>query len=150
MKKLLILSYLCLSIYGYGQESELEWYTDFEVAKQEAKSQDKPILMYFTGSDWCGPCKKLKADFFSSKKFLKESNVVVLLMIDLPRSRGIITAEQQRKNMLLMQRYNRRGSFPTLVGLSHEGKVITEISGYNRNRDTEKHFKFLANIISKN
>ena len=149
MKKLLILSLLFISVYSYAQKSGLEWLTDFELAKKESKTQDKPILMYFTGSDWCAPCKKLKVDFFNSKKFLKASYNVILLKIDLPRSNKLISPEQKRKNMLLMQRYNKRGSFPTLVGLTHEGKILKEINGYNRDRDTSKHFQFLEAVISK-
>ena len=149
MKKLLILSLLIISVYSYAQKSGLEWLTDFELAKKESKTQDKPILMYFTGSDWCAPCKKLKVDFFNSKKFLKASYNVILLKIDLPRSNKLISPEQKRKNMLLMQRYNRRGSFPTLVGLTHEGKILKEINGYNRDGDTSKHFQFLETVISK-
>lgn len=149
-KQLILFTLLVFALCSYAQESELNWLTDFELAKQESKTQDKPILMYFTGSDWCAPCKKLKADFFNSEKFAKASNNVVLLLIDLPRSTGIITPTQKRKNMLLMQRFNRRGSFPTLVGLTAEGKVLKDISGYNRNRDTANHFKFLADIIDNN
>lgn len=149
-KQFIIFALVIFSLTTYAQESELNWLTDFELAKQASKTQDKPILMYFTGSDWCAPCKKLKADFFNSKKFVKESNKVVLLMIDLPRRSGIVTPAQKRKNMLLLQKYNRRGSFPTLVGLTAEGKVLKDISGYNRNRDTANHFKFLADIIDDN
>jgi len=149
-KKLILFTLLIFALNSYAQESELNWLTDFELAKQEAKAQDKPILMYFTGSDWCAPCKKLKADFFNSEKFAKASSNVVLLMIDLPRRSGIITPAQKRKNMLLMQRYNRRGSFPALVGLNFEGKILKELNGYNAQRDTSKHFEFIVDIVKQN
>jgi len=51
--------------------------------------------------------------------------------------------------MLLMQKYNRRGSFPTMVGMNSEGKVLGDINGYNRAQKTDKHFTFLDEIIEK-
>ncbi len=149
-KQLIIFALLIFSLGSYAQESELNWLTDFELAKQASKVQGKPILMYFTGSDWCAPCKKLKADFFSSDKFAEKASDLVLLIIDLPRRSGIVTPAQKRKNMLLMQKYNRRGSFPGLVGLSSEGKVLKEMNGYNAERDTSKHFQFITDIVNQN
>ena len=147
--KAIILFLLTTVVSVNAQEKTLHWLTDFEQAKQTSEKFDKPILMYFTGSDWCAPCKKLKADFFSTEKFLKESDKFVLLMIDMPRASGIISAAQKRKNMLLMQRYNRRGSFPTLVGMNSEGKVLGDINGYNRTQKTDAHFVFLDEILKK-
>lgn len=133
----------------YGQENKLNWLTDFEVAKQVSKKQCKPILMYFTGSDWCAPCKMLKADFFNSEKFSIKSQEFVLLMVDLPRRNDLITPEQKRMNMLLMQDYNRRGSFPTLIGLDATGKVLGDINGYSSRSGTDDYFAFLEKIIKK-
>jgi len=132
-----------------AQESKLNWLVNFDEAKQVSEKFDKPILMYFTGSDWCAPCKKLKADFFNTEKFVNESDKFVLLIVDMPRSSGIISAAQKRQNMLLMQKYNRRGSFPTLVGMDNEGKVLGDINGYNSLQKTDKHFAFLQDIIEK-
>ena len=43
------------------------WLTDLKSAQEMAKSEHKPLLMDFTGSDWCGWCIKLKAEVFSTK-----------------------------------------------------------------------------------
>ena len=39
--------------------AEEGWLVDFEKAKTQAAKEGKPILMEFTGSDWCPPCKAL-------------------------------------------------------------------------------------------
>jgi thiol-disulfide isomerase/thioredoxin len=36
-----------------------DWKTNFELVKKEAASQSKPIVLVFSGSDWCAPCIKL-------------------------------------------------------------------------------------------
>ena len=58
--------------------SPITWQTDFEKAKTEAKSEHKLILLNFSGSDWCGPCIRLKKDIFDSETFMKyadENNI---------------------------------------------------------------------------
>ncbi|MCK5682332.1 thioredoxin family protein, partial [bacterium] len=35
------------------------WQTDFAAAKAQAQKENKLLLIDFTGSDWCGWCKKL-------------------------------------------------------------------------------------------
>jgi thioredoxin-related protein len=149
MKKIIVIVLFICAGNIYAQESKLNWLTDLDEAKQMSEEMDKPILMYFTGSDWCAPCKKLKTDFFDSEKFIKKSQRFVLLKVDLPRRSDIISQDQKRKNMLLMQKYNRRGSFPTMVGMNSEGKVLGDINGYNRAEKTDKHFVFLDEIIGK-
>ena len=149
MNKLIGLILLIVVGSVYSQESTLNWLTDFDEAKQISEKQKKPILMYFTGSDWCSPCKKLKKDFFNSEEFIIKSKDFVLLMVDLPRRNNLISPEQKRKNMLLMQDYNRRGSFPTLVGLKADGKVLGVINGYSESYGTGDYFRFLEKITKK-
>lgn len=147
-KRLIILLFICVGTI-YGQESKLNWLLDFDEAKQISLKQDKPILVYFTGSDWCSPCKKLKTDFFNTEKFEIESQKFVLLLVDLPRRNDIISAEQKRKNMIVMQDYNRRSSFPTLVGLDSDGKTLGDINGYSRSYGINDYYNFLKKILKK-
>jgi thiol:disulfide interchange protein len=49
----------------------LNWESNFKVALKKSKKEKKPILIYFTGSDWCGPCKVLDKKLFHSEKFKK-------------------------------------------------------------------------------
>ncbi len=131
-----------------AQESEsLSWLTNLEEAKEIAKKEKKPILVYFTGSDWCAPCKSLKVDFFDSPKFKEQSTGLVLVMIDYPRRIDIISEEQMEYNKNIIEKYNTDKSFPKLVGLNHRGKEIAEISGYSPMRDTTYHFKFLEEVL---
>ena len=149
MQKLVFLFLVLISTTISAQDSQLNWLLDFDKAKNISKEQDKPILVYFTGSDWCGPCKRLKADFFSSEDFKTKAEDFVLLLVDMPRRNDIITPEQRKKNAALMKKYNKKGSFPNIFGLDSKGKVLTEISGYNMMRDTSYHFAFLDELQKK-
>jgi thioredoxin-related protein len=148
MKKLLFLAVLFIGFSALAQEEvKLNWLTDFEKAKKISKKTNKPILIYFTGSDWCPPCKMLKRDFFNTEKFKEEAKNFVLVMADMPRRIDIITEEQRKKNAKLASRYNKKGSYPNIVAVDYKGKEINNISAYNMMRDTSRHYKFLENIL---
>lgn len=153
MKNLLVLILLCVSVQSFSQDDEysnINWLTDLEEAKEESATSNKPILIYFTGSDWCPPCKMLKSDFFNSEAFEKKSENFVLLMVDMPRRQDIITKEQRVKNKKVVNIYNKKGSYPNLVGINTKGKVLGELSGYTFLRETDRHFEFIDSIIQKN
>lgn len=148
MKKLLFLAVFFIGFSALAQEEiHLNWLTDFEKAKKISKKEKKPILIYFTGSDWCPPCKMLKEAFFYTEKFQEEASNFVLVMADMPRRIDIITEEQRQKNGMLASRYNKKGSYPNIVALDHTGKEIDNISGFNMMRDTSRHYKFLEKIV---
>lgn len=152
MKNLLFIFCLCVFSYGFSQDedySNLNWLTDFESAKKESTSSKKPILMYFTGSDWCGPCKMLKKDFFNTEVFENKSKNFVLLVVDMPRRIDIITPDQKKKNKALVKRYNKNGGYPNLVVLNNNLSVIGELSGYTFLRETDRHFAFIDKFIPK-
>ncbi|WGD34715.1 thioredoxin family protein [Olleya sp. YS] len=152
MKNLLLLLVLCVSFSINAQEDEefnsnLNWLTDLNEAKAESVTSKKPILIYFTGSDWCAPCKMLKTDFFNSVEFEEKAKQFVLLMIDMPRRTDIITKEQKEKNIKVVSKYNASGGYPNLVALNDKLNIIGELSGYTFLRETDRHFAFIDSIL---
>ncbi len=139
---------LIIASASLAQEDELHWLTDFESAKQVSKDSKKPILMYFTGSDWCAPCIMLHEDFFSTEKFKNQSQNVVLLKVDIPRRMDIISEEQLKANKKLLSKYNKQGGFPNIIALNHNGKVLGTQGSYSSSlRDPSRYFSFVTNII---
>lgn len=146
MKHFFILIFLVSATVGNAQEAK--WFTDFDKAKKTAKRQGKPILMYFTGSDWCGPCKMLKKDFWQSEKFLAQADDFVLLEIDIPFKEDIISPAHKAKNLKLQSKYNKDKSFPTVLALDSNGNRRDEISAYSMLRDTAPYFNFIEKAKS--
>ena len=108
------------------------WLTNFEEAKTQAHQEDKLILLNFSGSDWCGPCIKMKKEVFESDAFgtTAEKNLV-LVRADFPRSKkNQLSKEQTKHNEELAEKYNPQGKFPYTVLLDADGKVIKEWDGY--------------------
>lgn len=97
-------------VYASAKEG---WLVDVDEAYAISTKEGKPILANFTGSDWCGWCKKLDADVFSKPEFKKwaEKNVV-LLELDFPR-RKQIPQKNQQQNAAMQQALGIRG-YPTV------------------------------------
>jgi thioredoxin-related protein len=108
------------------------WQTDFEKAKKEAKAEDKFILLNFSGSDWCGPCIRLRKEIFDSESFAKYADEhLVLVNADFPRlEKNMLSKEQQKQNDALADKYNSDGAFPLTVLLNADGKVIKKWDGF--------------------
>ncbi|NND62986.1 MAG: thioredoxin family protein [Flavobacteriaceae bacterium] len=145
MKHLIVFAFIAISSITLAQDksSNLNWLTNLEEAQKISKKEKKSILVYFTGSDWCTPCKMLKQDFFSSNEFSERSTDYVLVMIDYPRRIDILTEEQLEYNKKVIGKYNKEKSFPKLLMLNSQGKEKGKISGYGSLRDTGPYFDFL-------
>lgn len=112
-----------------------QWQTDFETAKRTAREQGKYILLNFSGSDWCGPCIRLKKDVFESEQFGQfADSSLVLFNADFPRTKKKQNSKDvQRQNDALAEQYNPLGKFPFTLLLTAEGKVIQSWEGYPNN-----------------
>lgn len=86
MKKIiftLILGVL-ISVNSFSQE-RLSWHTDVNEALEIAIKENKKVMLFFTGSDWCGWCIKLQNEVFKTSDFEKWSDDMVLVELDFPR-----------------------------------------------------------------
>lgn len=151
MKRILVLAFILLTtiVIAQNEKGKLHWETNFELAKKKSTKHKKPILMLFTGSDWCPPCKKLKADFFNSDGFAKQADKFVLLMVDLPRNKELVGGEEQYKaNMMLNTKYG-VSSIPVVMAVDANGGIIDKIKSYNAAGDTSYHFEFIDKVLKK-
>jgi len=141
--------FLMISSLSFGQDStaNLNWLTNIEKAEKISKKAKKPILVYFTGSDWCAPCIKLKQDFFDSEEFIEKAESMILVMIDKPRRIDIISKKQMDYNNTIIKKYNSEKTFPKMIFLNHKGKILDEMSGYSYYGDTSSHFDFINENI---
>ena len=107
------------------------WEPDFETAKQVAKEKHELILLNFSGSDWCGPCMRLKKEIFESDEFTKVAdNSLVLVNADFPRNKkNQLDKNIQKQNDALADQYNPDGKFPFTLLLDQDGKIIKTWEG---------------------
>ncbi len=126
-----------------SKKVEVTWHTDYASAKEIAKKEHKKLLVYFTGSDWCTPCIKLKKDLFDTNEFSEAAEDYVLVYIDIPRNKDLLSAEQLSHNQDVLRELNRKKVFPLLQVIKPNGKVVDEHSGYGMNGDVSYFLDFL-------
>ena len=108
------------------------WSEDFAAAQQTAEKEKKLILLAFSGSDWCGWCVKMDKEVYSDKKFIQKAKAkFVLVMIDSPQNKDILTKLAQRQNPELTKKYVVRG-FPCSIVVKPNGDEVKRFGGYQR------------------
>ena len=112
MKKFISILLLFLTINVFAQEGELDWHTDVNKAIELSIESEKPLFMFFTGSDWCGWCIRLQKEVFFKPDFVKWAKEnLILVELDFPRRKKLDeTLKQQNDN--LRQMFAVRG-YPT-------------------------------------
>jgi thioredoxin-related protein len=116
MKTIAFLSIIFLtSLSSFAQKStkeDLVWHTDLNKAIELANKEKKPMMLFFTGSDWCGWCVRLQKEVFTQNEFKKwAQDNVILVEVDFPRA-NIQTEEVKTQNRNLQQQFAVRG-YPT-------------------------------------
>lgn len=127
MKKIIILLLLFTGTIGYSQN----WNSSFVEAQKKAVTENKNILLVFSGSDWCAPCIKLDKTIWKSEEFNKEATENwILYKADFPKKKAnLLPLELTAENKKIAERYNKEGNFPLVLLLDPSGKVLG-ITGY--------------------
>jgi len=122
------------------------WMGDFSQAKTEAAQKHRLILINFSGSDWCGPCIRLRKEILESDAFVNyASDHLVLVRADFPRQKkNQLSKEQVKLNEALADKYNADGKFPYTLLVDENGKILKDWDGF----PNETPEQFIAQINS--
>lgn len=103
--------------------SKLNWVTNFEEASIKAKREKKSLLLFFTGSDWCGWCHKLENEALDTTDFSDAvGNQFIFIEVDFPLKTPL-EQNLSAQNKELQKKYGVKG-FPTVVLLDENGQLI--------------------------
>ncbi len=119
--------FLCFIFLAIAATSDgINWMTNYDQAVKEAKAKQMPLLLYFTGSEWCTWCKKLDSEALATPEFAQiAGDKFIFVMLNFSKgSKG----EDSEQNKQLQKRFNVRG-FPTLILLDPDQQQIG-ITGY--------------------
>ncbi|MBB6238994.1 thioredoxin-related protein [Pedobacter sp. AK013] len=108
------------------------WMGNFTEAQKQAKATHKQILINFSGSDWCGPCIRLRKEILESESFEQYATTnLILVRADFPRQKkNQLTKEQIKLNESLAEVYNKDGKFPYTLLVDENGKVLKTWDGF--------------------
>ena len=126
MKKLILTLLFLATITA---RAEVTWLTDLDAAKALGVKENKPVLVDFTGSDWCPPCKTLHKIVFESAEFAAAASQYVLVELDFPNKKPQ-TPELKAKNREWQKKYGITG-YPTVLLLdAKSGEVFGKTVGF--------------------
>ncbi len=110
----------------------LTWMGNFKQAENEATRSHKLIVINFSGSDWCGPCIRLRKEILESPVFESyAADHLVLVRADFPRQKkNQLDKNQVKLNEALADQYNADGKFPFTLLVDESGKVLKKWDGF--------------------
>ena len=112
MKKYFFI-FMFFGVVQVASAQELTWHTDINKAIELSTKENKPLFLFFTGSDWCGWCIRLQNEVFKKPEFASwATKNVVLVELDFPRKTKL-EATLQAQNNELQKMFNITGD-PTV------------------------------------
>ena len=120
---------------------------DVEAAKKWAAEKQLPILLNFTGSDWCGWCKLMEKNVFTKpdwKSYAGEH--IVMVLIDFPRDQTAVPEKYKARNKSLKDQYGISG-YPTFVLLAPDGTTEVARLKAGRNKTPESFIKEITDAL---
>ena len=121
MKKILVTLLFVISSIAVNAQEDLTWHTDMAKASELSIKEKKPLLLFFTGSDWCGWCIRLQKEVLKTDEFAKwAKDNVILVELDFPR-RTPQDEAIKKQNFELQNMFQVRG-YPTIWFVNPEKK----------------------------
>jgi thioredoxin-related protein len=103
------------------------WREDHATAVAEAVRTNRPVLINFTGSDWCVWCHRLRDEVFQTPAFARyASEALVLVEADFPRKKTL-SPELKKQNVALAEKYGVTG-YPTIILVDPAGNELARLN----------------------
>ena len=117
------------------EDVKLKWCSNYSTAIEKAKKENKIVMLFFTGSNWCGACKSLDKWVFHTKEFEEYANKnLILFKVDFPKDlkEGKLIRSEIAIDMKRL--YSFENKFPTCIFVTPDEKEIGKIVGDKEER----------------
>jgi thioredoxin-related protein len=157
MYRLILLSsfFFVCTLSAWGQYSGINWMSLEEAVEAQAKQPKKIMMDVYT--QWCGPCKMMMANTFTSEDVIAYINKHYYAVKFDAESADPITYQGKtfsnpswnpnargRNSTHQLSRALGVSAYPTLVYFDENAEVIAPIPGYKTPRQIELYLKFFA------
>ncbi len=126
------------------------WNSDLSVAVHQAGKEKKPVLVLFTGSDWCPYCISLEKEVFSTPEFEAFAKEAILVKLDYPRRQERtpekLAANKPLADLIALKDAHKVTGFPTVLWLSPEGRELSRVVSYRKDTGPKA---YLAQLSGK-
>lgn len=124
-----------------------QWTMDLDAAKKMANEKKIPILLDFSGSDWCGWCKLMEKSVFAEQKwkdYAKDN--LMMVMIDFPQDTSLVPEKYVKRNAELKIKYAVQG-YPAFIFLDDDGETVLGQLGASEGQTPEGFIKSLQGFF---
>lgn len=120
-----------LSALESQSQNKIQWLSNYEEAINLSKSSSKPVILFFTGSDWCTWCNKLEEEVLNTAEFYQDAgSKFIFVKLDFPLN-SPLSPQLTAQNKQLQKKYDIR-SFPTIILLDGQSQQQIGITGYRQ------------------
>jgi protein disulfide-isomerase len=122
----LILFFGVFSIHAQQiNNDKLIWAHTYKDALKIAKDKNLAVLLFFTGSDTCSNCNKMRDKIINTHEFIDYGKkTFVMLVVDYPAASAYqLTVEKIKENKKLQTKFNPSAKIPQLVVIDNHESV---------------------------
>jgi thiol-disulfide isomerase/thioredoxin len=125
-----------------------KWTMDLDAATKLAKEKQLPMLLNFTGSDWCGWCKLMDESVYAKKEWQDyAATKLVLVTVDFPQGENIVPKEFVARNGRLQEQFKIQG-YPTYVLVESDGSTEIERLGAGQDKTPKSFITEIENALA--
>lgn len=112
------------------------WQSDLAVARHQALKTKQPVMVLFTGSDWCPYCIQLEKEVLSTPEFAAFAEKAILVKLDYPtkkeRTPEKLAANKALADLIAQKDALKVTGFPTVIWLAPDGTELTRVVSYKK------------------
>jgi len=125
MKKYIyiVMLLMSLAVYGFADtpKAQIPWMDNYNTAIVQASKLQKPLFIYFGGSDWCTVCQTMQNEILENQDFIAQvSDSFIFYKADFPIYK-CLPDDMKRQNEELKKQFHIE-SFPTIILLDSSAK----------------------------
>lgn len=124
-----------------------KWTMDYDAALKLAGEKNLPLLLNFTGSDWCGWCKLMDENVYAKPAWQKyAAENILTVTIDFPKDKSRVPSEFAERNEKLKEKFGVEG-YPTYVILDSDGATELGRLGAGDDKTPESFVEEVADVL---
>jgi hypothetical protein len=120
----ILIAFLTFALAGVVIGAEAAWTSDYQEGRRRASQSGQPLLVAFTGSDWCPSSRVLSEEVFGSEEFRAwAADRCVLVAVDCPSEAAEVPEHVKQANRILRWHYG-VAAFPAVFLCDSSGRPV--------------------------
>jgi thiol-disulfide isomerase/thioredoxin len=124
-----------------------KWTMDYDAALKLADEKNLPLLLNFTGSDWCHWCKLMDETVYAKPAWGQfAAKNIVTVTVDFPKDKQLVPKEFAERNEKLKEKFAIEG-YPTYIILDKDGTTELGRLGAGEDKTPESFIQEVNEVL---